>query len=183
FTDTLLREVAVTAAKVGWEPKDFSLLAKSEEKMKLILGMLRGTHQIKNTKGAIDCDEAPHVPYDLTIEDHQKCGVIKFSFSKVKRYLSNKQKEGTISFKNLRQELSGKKILNANVLDYLLANQERIPADWREGRIFFLGTTYRDSSGGRFVDYIYWGTHGWYRRNYRVSLGFSSLDFIALFED
>ncbi|MEI6835703.1 MAG: hypothetical protein WCK59_02620 [Candidatus Falkowbacteria bacterium] len=46
---------------------------------------------------------------------------------------------------DLRTELSrgNKLILNGNVLDWLLANQEYIPEEWKGKYIHFLGTVYR----------------------------------------
>lgn len=43
----LMHEGAITAAKAGWEPEDFSKLAKDENLMKLIYGVLHGTHEIR----------------------------------------------------------------------------------------------------------------------------------------
>jgi hypothetical protein len=124
FALTLMSEVVITGAKAGWESKDFSDLAQSEEKMKLVLGVLRGTHEIKGIEHVIDCDAAPFIPSGWKVEEHQKGGNIKFDASKVELYLSKKQKSGSIEGNKLREELKGKKVLNANVMDYLLANPQ-----------------------------------------------------------
>jgi hypothetical protein len=63
FSCTLMGEVAITAAKAGWEPEDFSKLSKDENLMKLILGVLRNTHEIKRIGTVV----APKAPLDLII--------------------------------------------------------------------------------------------------------------------
>jgi hypothetical protein len=77
-------------------------------------------------------------------------------------YLSKEQKKGSIIVvRDLRKELNGKLILNANVLDYLLAHPELIPEEWKGKYIFFWGTIYRDSGGDLSVRYLYWSGSEW----------------------
>jgi hypothetical protein len=161
FALTLMSEVVITGAKAGWESKDFSDLAQSEEKMKLVLGVLRGTHEIKGIEHVIDCDAAPFIPSGWKVEEHQKGGNIKFDASKVELYLSKKQKSGSIEGNKLREELKGKKVLNANVMDYLLANPKAIPEEWKGEYIFFWGTIYRYSDGCLCVRYLAWSDTEW----------------------
>jgi hypothetical protein len=47
FSCTLMGEVVITAANADWEPEDFSQLSKDKNLMKLVLGVLHGTHVIK----------------------------------------------------------------------------------------------------------------------------------------
>ena len=61
----------------------------------------------------------------------------------------------------LRKELANKDVLNANVLDYLLAHPELIPEEWKGKLIFFWGTIYRDSDGRLYVRYLRWGGSRW----------------------
>jgi hypothetical protein len=52
--------------------------------------------------------------------------------------------------------------LNANILDYLLENQELIPESWKNIIVFFLGTQYYDPLGNICVRYLCWfGEGGW----------------------
>src|SRR3989344_505317 len=92
----LMHEVAITAAKVGGEPDDFAKLAKNKELMKAILGVLRGTHEIKAVEYLIDCDADPFVPSGRTLVEHKRGGKIKFDPVKIKFYLSKQQKKGAI---------------------------------------------------------------------------------------
>ena len=93
--------------------------------------------------------------------------MVKFDASKTEFYLSKKQKGGTIEGNNLRKELVGNKVMNANVLDYLFANPKAIPDDWKQDEkgntryIFFWGTIYRDSRGSLCVRYLYWFDGQW----------------------
>lgn len=166
----LMHETAITASKVGWEPEDMANLSKDENLMRLIRGVLRGTHEIKALEHAIDCDADPFIPNGWSVAGHQKGGIIKFDASKIDPYLSKKQKDGTIEGNKLREELKGKKVLNANVLDYLLANPKLIPEGWKGKGVFFWGTIYRNSLGYLCVRYLYWNNDAsWDWSNYWLS--------------
>ena len=132
-----------------------------ENKSALHLGVLIGTHEIRIIEHCIDCDAAPFLPDGWKVEEHQKGGIIKFDASKVDLYLSKKQKNGTIEGNKLREELKGKKVLNANVLDYLLKNPHLIPKRWKDKSIFFWGTIYRNSLGDLYVRYLCWSGGQW----------------------
>ncbi|MCX6751445.1 MAG: hypothetical protein NT161_01615 [Candidatus Nomurabacteria bacterium] len=164
----LMHEIAITASKVGYEPKDIANLSKDENLMKLVYGVLKGTHEIKAVEHAIDCDSDPFIPSGWKVEEHQKGGIIKFDASKVSFYLSKKQKSGSsIEGNKLREELKNKKVLNANVLDYLLANPKAIPDEWKKDEngntryIFFWGTIYRVSVGDLYVRFLSWDGGEW----------------------
>ncbi len=163
----LMHETAITASKVGWEPDDFATLSKDENLMKLFRGVLRGTHEIKGIEHVIDCNAQPFIPDGWKVQEHQKGGMVKFDATKTEFYLSKKQKGSTIEGNKLRKELEGKKVMNANVLDYLLANPKAIPDDWKQDEkgntryIFFWGTIYRDSDGGLYVRYLCWRDGQW----------------------
>lgn len=159
----LMHETAITASKVGWEPEDFSKLSKDENLLKLIRGVLYGTHEIKGIEHIIDCDADPFIPSGWSVEEHQKMGNIKFDASKVDLYLSRPQrKNNSIEGNKLREELKGKKVLNANVLDFLLKNPHLIPEEWKGKAVFFWGTIYRRSVGSLCVSYLYWGGTEWH---------------------
>jgi hypothetical protein len=81
--------------------------------------------------------------------------------------LSEQQKGGYIKGEELRKELQDKVVLNANVLDYLLAHPDLIPESWKKDErgntrfIYFWGTIYRDSSGSLYVRYLCWDGDCW----------------------
>ena len=110
----------------------------------------------------IDCDAEPFIPEGYKIKEHKKGGQLKFDPAKFFFYLSEKQKKGIITGNDLRKELVNQPVMNANVLDYLLAHHEIIPEDWKGKTIFFWGTIYRDSDGDLFVRYLSWDGSRWY---------------------
>jgi hypothetical protein len=111
----------------------------------------------------IDLDATPFVPYnDWEVAEHCKGGQFKWDASKVELYLSEEQREGKgIEGNKLREELKGKPVLNANVLDYLLENPHLIPEEWKGNRVFFLGTIYRAGRGDLRVRCLCWGDGRW----------------------
>lgn len=120
------------------------------------------------TERTIDCDVAPFVPDGWKVEEHKKGGQFVFDPAKVKLYLSPNQRGGKVIEGNkLRKELANEPVLNANVLDYLLAHPGLIPVDWKKDEqgntryIFFLGTIYRFSDGRLYVRCLYWNGDAW----------------------
>ena len=112
----------------------------------------------------IDCNPLnPWTKDGFTIEEHQKGGQWKFDPKQVEFFLASGQKDGKVIEGNkLRKELAEKSVMNANVLDYLLAHPELIPDGWKtDGNgntryIFFWGTVYRDRGGDLCVRCLDW---------------------------
>ena len=82
-----------------------------------------------------------------------------------KRQLGGKQLKGH----ELRDELTGKPVLNANLLDALYDSPHLIPEDWKADEngntryIFFWGSIFRDAYGNLCVRYLYFDVGVWYR--------------------
>jgi len=119
-----------------------------------VRSVLLGQAEIKIVDHVIDCNADPVLPNGWKVEEHQKTGSFKWDPKHVPFYLSKSQKKDSyIEGKKLRKELAGMRMLNANVLDYLLKNPQLIPEEWKrdeQGRIryiLFWGTIYRDSCG------------------------------------
>lgn len=113
-------------------------------------------------KKTIDCDAQPWCPYDWAVEEHQKGDQIEFDPDKIDLYLSPNQQDGKrIEGNKLRQELKNKKVMNACVLDHLLANPELIPESWKGKLVFFWGTIYRSSVRRLYVRFLYWDGSAW----------------------
>jgi len=112
--------------------------------------------EIIEPKYIIDCDVDPYIPNNLKIEEHIKGGQLQWNTEEVELYLCDKQKSGSIEGNKLRKKLKGKFVLNACVLDYLLANPQLIPESWKGKYIFFWGTIYRNSDGSLYVRCLYW---------------------------
>jgi len=168
---------------------DLTKLGQSKPTLALLRGVLRGTHEIKPIDHILDLATIPKLPFNRAeIIEHKGTGVVRLERrddglyldgKKVELYLSPKQKMGTIVGNDLRKCLEGKPVLNAAVLDYLLAHPELIPESWKkneEGQTlctFFWGTIYRDSDGYlcvrclywygvRWVSYYYWLDNDWF---------------------
>src|SRR3989338_7937218 len=91
---------------------------------------------------------------------------------KVILHLSKRQKNSkSLKGHELREELTGKPVLDANILDALLSNPHLISEDWKKDEngntryIFFLGTIYRNSDRPLFVRYLFFLGGKW-RSNY-----------------
>jgi hypothetical protein len=125
--------------------------------------VLRGLANIVVVKHIIDCDADPFVPEGWSVESHKKIGNLEWDPTKVKLHLSLNQQNGKcIEGNKLRAELASEPVLNANVLDHLLAHPELIPEEWKGKAIFFWGTIYRCSDGRLCVRYLYWRDGRWY---------------------
>ena len=97
----------------------------------------------------IDLDANPFVPYGWEVRSHQKGGQFTWSPDKVRLHLSSSQRgKGRIDGDDLQKELEKERVMNANLLDYLLKNPDIIPESWKkddEGNMllsFFWGTIY-----------------------------------------
>ena len=135
----------------------------------------------------IDCDADPFIPSGWKVEEHQKGGAFKFDAAQVQLYLDKGQQNGKyIEGNKLRTLLAGKPVLNANVLDYLLANPHLIPDDWKKDEkgntryIFFWGTVYRHSDGSLYVRALCWDGGGWDWSVYWLDLDWGGFDPAAL---
>jgi hypothetical protein len=105
----------------------------------------------------IDCDADPVTPDGWTVEEHRRGGMFAFGPAKVALHLSDRQKNGgTVRGNALRKELASRPVLNANVLDWLLAHPERIPEEWKGKAVFFWGTVYRARHGNLYVRFLFW---------------------------
>lgn len=140
--------------------------------LKALQGIVEGDfdHVPVGRKVFINCDAHPYIPNDWKVEEHHKGGELEFDPTKVVFYLDEGQKNGrTIVGNELRKRFADKPVMNACVLDFLLANTNLIPEAWKqdgEGRtryIYFWGTVYRDSDGDLYVRYLFWsgGRWGW----------------------
>lgn len=127
--------------------------------MQLLLGFFRWLFY--KPMEATTNDAQPFIPTGLFVEEHQKRGKFSFDPSKIELYLSKEQENNSMNGNGLRKELKGKPVLNACILDYLLAHQELIPDSWKGKNIFFFGTVYRDSDGSLFVRCLSWNGSEW----------------------
>ncbi len=101
---------------------------------------------------------------------------------KVVLYLSRRQQNGkSLEGHELRDELTGKPVLNANLLDALCDNPHLIPEDWKKDEqgntryIFFWATIFRRSGGSLYVRCLYFHGGAWSRSCYRLGFGWGGV--------
>lgn len=106
------------------------------------------------SKHIIDCDADPFIPAPeqgvglLKPIIHKKMGLLELDFSDIELYVSPNMKKyqnrrcQLIRGEELWKELDNKDALNANVLQYLLARPELVPAEWCGKLVCFWGTIY-----------------------------------------
>jgi len=125
-------------------------------------GLARGTHELKRRELVIDLGADPFIPEGWEKVQHQSEGLWTWNPEEVELFISPEQtKGGRIQGHKLRKLLVGKRVLNANVLDYLLEHQELIPESWKGGYTFFFGTIYRGLDGKLCVRCIFEGGSKW----------------------
>src|SRR4051812_12410257 len=88
---------------------------------------------MKQTKHIIDCDADPFVPEGWQVIEHIKSGQLEWNPNAVSLYLTPHQRQYAPAIKGseLRKKLATMRIVNANVLDYLVAHPELILEEWK----------------------------------------------------
>ncbi|MBU0625486.1 hypothetical protein KKF05_04045 [Patescibacteria group bacterium] len=116
-------------------------------------------HAPRNINGDAD----PFIPYESwTVEEHRPSGHLVWDPTQVQLYLSDGQKDDRNIFgHDLRQKLQHQPVLNANVLDHLIAHPHLIPKEWQSKNVFFWGTVYRDRNGDLYVRLLHWDDYRW----------------------
>lgn len=149
-------EFKLACRKYGITNADLKTICETDILSKILL-VLKKRAEIRMIEHLIDCDADLVVPNGWTLEEHKKGGQLQFDPAKIELFLSKKQQNGKVIEGNkLRKELEGKPVLNANVLDYLLAHPELIPDSWKGKRIYFWGTIFRHSDGNLCVRSLHW---------------------------
>jgi hypothetical protein len=118
----------------------------------------------------VNTDKLP-LPYARwEVKEHRAIGKLQLELrhgqlfandSPVIRYLSDRQKkQGMQAGESLRRELADRPTLNATVRDFLIANPELIPEDWKHHETCFWGTIFRslpvEGFSGSAVAYLLW---------------------------
>jgi len=156
-------ELKLAFRRNGWNNAEIKTLSEGDI-LADVLKIIKGLAEIKMLEHLIDCDALPFVPDGWSIDEHKKGGLFKFDPSKIFLYLSERQKKGEIGGYDLRKELNGSRVMNANVLDYLLAHPGLIPEGWKDKAVFFWGTVYHYFDGSLCVRSIGWDGSKWVGR-------------------
>ncbi|MFA6604300.1 MAG: hypothetical protein WCT10_05735 [Patescibacteria group bacterium] len=145
----VMHELAVTGRKVGFGARDWGTLAHDQEKLRQVLFFIRNPQAAaKPLSHIVDCGTDPFTPEGWEVEEHRRSGLIDLAKVKIDLVPVKDQKRYAIYGDEIRKEMAYKPVLNANVLDYLLAHPEIIPKEWKS--VCFWGTIYR-SGTVRFV--------------------------------
>lgn len=157
-----MNQLGDSMQKAGFTTQDVTKLGQDKKILRMLLRLLRGELKIKFLERLIDCEIAPFIPNSWLVEEHQKGGQFIFNPTKVELYVSKNYKNNQIYGNDLREELKGRQVMNANVLDFLLAHPELIPDAWEVKHVFFFGTIYRRRKDGWLhVRYLYFNGLEW----------------------
>ena len=127
----------------------------------------------------IDLAARPTTIKLLSVKSHQRGKLCRFN-PDIFLYLSEFQQGRHITGYDLKKELKDKKVLSANVLDYLLKHAKRIPSEWKDKKIYFWGTIYQNSCHDTYVRYLFWTGARWSSGRELLSNEFASSDFAAI---
>lgn len=128
--------------------------------------LLCGLAKVVVNQDAVDLDAKPIVPdpwpspHDYEIQEHIRGGLRIWDPTKVVLRLVDQQKSD-VTGHQICVALKGQRVLNANALDFLLANPRHIPEEWKGKRVLFWGTTYRTAYGYPFVRSLVWRDERW----------------------
>jgi len=136
--------------------------------------ILRGNAKVVFLKHVVnlagDCMPESWKSSGWAIEKHSGDGTFELDPSRFQLHFSPNQNDGKVIVGNkLRKELEKNKVpvLNACVLDYLIAHPEIIPEDWKVDEkgntrhIYFWGTVYRRAGGSLCVRCLCWRCGVW----------------------
>lgn len=135
--------------------------------------------QMEKERQIIDCDAPPFAPECWEAKDHKKGGLLEWDPDKIRLF---QWAGGCPNGLEDLKEFADKPLLNANVLDWLLAHPELIPESWKGKAVFFVGTVYNHSQDPQHlcVRFLYWNGVAWRYHLYWLSYGFSESCFFAM---
>jgi hypothetical protein len=196
YSEGQVHQLVDRLEKVGFTPADLTRLGQFPN-LDWVRAVVNGQAKIIPVSGdatrwvtlsptaiAVDLAATPNLPFaGAEVEAHsgegwaivekRADGQLYVNGRKTILHLSKRQMGGrTLKGYELREELTGKPVLNANVLDALYDNPHLIPEDWKNDEqgntryIFFWGTIYRSAGGRLYVRGLcfrggMWATGGW----------------------
>lgn len=206
-------ELEDAMVRVGFQPGEIRMLVKRPDLLQLIRQAIYGKSvetpkvlqvieplwkKVSDTAINVNLGFSPKLPFDgAEIEKHDGTGWapverhtdgLYVDGRKVILHLSKRQQGSKwIKGYELRDELSGKPVLNANILDALYENPHLIPEDWKRDEkgnvryIFFWGTIFRDpGTVSLYVRYLCFHGGSWGRDYFWLGFDWSDRDPAAL---
>jgi len=179
-------ELKAAFRRHGWTNKEIKWLCEGGI-LRDVREVIVGRAEIKTIPHLIDCFSQPYVPEGYSVETHRQYGEYRWNPKHVELCVPV-EKGGRNTGDQFRKNLLHKQVLNANVLDHLLAHPELIPNEWKGEvaglpyMIFFLGTTYKDCENRLAVRCLFWrGSVGeWGSCLYNLSEKMGPRDFAAI---
>jgi hypothetical protein len=112
----------------------------------------------------IDCSAEPFIPDEQTLIEHNGGEAFVWDPARIELFHPTckpvKREEKHPELGQVEEELRGKPVCNANVMDYLLRYPRLVPDEWKGYRVFFFGTKYRFGQW-RNVRYLSWHGVNW----------------------
>ncbi len=199
YTIDQLKRFSDLLEQDGFNPQEFNKLGE-EGRLRAVLGVIRGTHEIRPIEHAFDLAIPCRLPFNGAERvSPAKSGVVKLekrgddlylNGKRIELWLSDRQKNGGRvvghELRIEREKLGGN--LSAKILDYLEEHPELWPESWKKDAggntiyIYFWDDIFRypasDSlyvrygywCGGRVVSDSHWLDSDWPRRNPAASL-------------
>lgn len=156
-------ELKLAFRRNGWTNADIKALSEGKF-LADVLKLMKGQLEITPKKHLIDTDATPFVPPGMSVEKHIGHGLWQWNPDIIGLFLSKEQEKNYQVGTKLREVievLKGKIVLNANILDYLLAHPSLIPEEWKGKAVFFWGTIYRGAYDDLYVRYLFWRGSEW----------------------
>lgn len=177
----LMNQLGDALEAAGYSPDDVTKLRSSTKLLENVKSVLEGLSKI--TLHVIDFETEPYLPDGWSVESHAEAGPLQWDPKHIKLFLSPRQRNGEyITGHELREELKGIPVYNANLLDYLLNNPELIPNEWKGKVVEFWGTIFRDSNGFLCVTHLLENFSGhWVRGNWKLNSFFDDTVSTAVF--
>lgn len=174
----------------GFLPAEIRALGKKKDLIRVLHETVRGQEapqlpeplwkKVSDTAINVNLCFSPKLPFEgAKVEKHEGKGWVPVEKRqdglyvegrKVILHLSRSQQNGKwLKGYKLRDELTGKPVLNANILDALYENTHLIPEEWKRDEngntryIYFWGTIYSDRVGSLWVRCLYLGGGAWDR--------------------
>lgn len=181
----ILKRIADEVMAQGGDDENLRRVLTDDGVVKDIAKVLCNPAPAQPPTHLVNTDLAPFLPDGWKgIETHRTAGTVLLerrgddlyvNGEKIELFLSERQKgNGRIVGTELRKELADKLVLNANILDYLLAHTELIPESWKGKCVFFWGTEYRGSDGNLCARCLYWPGVRWFWYYYWLDYDFYS---------
>jgi hypothetical protein len=159
FSVGLAHEFVISAAKAGFTAQEFREIVRNHSLLKQFHRVYTEKASVVEIEHLIDCNhKAASLPFtdnyhvrSFSVKYFPRGGLWKWAPEELTLWQMPEQSRETVG-RDLWNVIEQKEIpvLNANVLDYLIAHPHLIPKDWVHKCVYFWGTIYYESGLGGF---------------------------------